>query len=229
MTEPASVFIIVPAFNESEALANVLDQLTRSPYNVIVIDDGSSDDTSAIALRFPVVVLRHICNLGQGAALQTGITYALARAETKFIITFDSDGQHEANDLERLLRPLRQQTCDVVLGSRFMPGGETVNMEFSKRVLLRAAARFTRLLTGLRVTDSHNGLRALTRAAAERICISQNRMAHASQILAQIAAAGLSYCEAPVKIVYTAYSKQKGQSIFNSLNIVWDMLAEKIR
>jgi hypothetical protein len=144
-------------------------------------------------------------------------------------VTFDSDGQHGTADIARLLDPLKAGTHDVVLGSRFAPGGDVRNIGWLKRVTLRLAVAFTRLTTGLAVTDTHNGLRALSSAAAARIKITHNHMAHASELLAQIGQAGLRYCEIPVTITYTDYSRAKGQSVLNSVNILWDILRSKIR
>jgi glycosyltransferase involved in cell wall biosynthesis len=223
------VCIIVPAFNEERVIDNVLRQLTEEKYHVILVDDGSDDETYGHALSFRVTVLRHCHNLGQGAALQTGICYALKKTAAKHIVTFDSDGQHSVEDIQRLLEPLRRGTYDVVLGSRFVHGGSAVNIGILKRLALRIAVVFTRISTGLEVTDTHNGLRAFTADAAGKIKITQNRMAHASEILSQIASRKLRYCEVPVTVEYTAYSNSRGQSLMNSINILWDIVKGKIR
>jgi polyprenyl-phospho-N-acetylgalactosaminyl synthase len=226
---PADTCVVVPAFNESRMLARVLADLTRLAYTVVVVDDGSDDDTAARAAEYPVVVLRHPFNLGQGAALQTGIAYAIRIPQTRFIVTFDADGQHTIEDIPRLLAPLRAGTHDVVLGSRFLESGETTGIRPSRKALLKLAAAFTRLTTGLRLTDAHNGLRAMTVEVAAALRITQNRMAHASEVLSQIAALKLRYCEVPIRVHYTAYSVGKGQSSLNSINILWDLLKEKMR
>jgi polyprenyl-phospho-N-acetylgalactosaminyl synthase len=229
MREASDIWVIVPAFNEEAVIAQVLTKLAQCPYSIVVVDDGSSDKTVQHISQMPVHVVRHGCNLGQGAALQTGIDYALRWKTTKFIVTFDADGQHDVADIPRLLVPLQQGSYDVVLGSRFLREGDGVNLHPGKRLLLRCAVRFTKLTTGLQLTDTHNGLRAFTADAAARIRITHNRMAHASEILGQIANLGLRYCEIPVTITYTSYSLQKGQKLFESLNILWDMLMVKIR
>ena len=229
MREATDVWVIVPIFNEEAVIAQVLTNLMQSPYSIVVVDDGSSDKTLQQIAHLPVRVVRHACNLGQGAALQTGIDYALRWKATKFLVTFDADGQHDVADIPRMLAPLQQGTYDVVLGSRFLRAGDGVNLTLGKRLVLRCAVLFTRLTTGLQITDTHNGLRAFTADAAARLRITHNRMAHASEILAQIATLGLRYCEMPVTITYTAYSRYKGQKLFESLNIVWDMLMEKIQ
>jgi glycosyltransferase involved in cell wall biosynthesis len=223
------VAVIVPAFNEEESLAQVLERLALYSWRVIVVDDGSSDGTARLARSFPVDVVQHACNLGQGAALQSGIDYALRCADSEFLVTFDADGQHDPADILRLLEPLRRGTHQVALGSRFLLPGHTVDMPWLRRRVLWLAVHFTRRTAGLRVTDTHNGLRAFTAGVARRLRITQNRMAHASEILSQIAALRVSYCEVPVTVTYTPYSLRRGQSVFNSVNILLDMVAGKLR
>lgn len=170
-------------------------------------------------------MIRHLFNLGQGAALGTGIRYALLQ-KAKFIVTFDADGQHRSEDIEVLLRTAISQKADVVLGSRFL--GRAANMPASRRWLLKTATAYTRLTTGLGLTDAHNGLRLFTRAAAEQLRIRQNRMAHASEMLEWLGSSNLKIVEAPVNIVYTDYSLGKGQSLFSSFNILWDLWSSKL-
>lgn len=220
------VWIIVPAYNEGQVIGGVLSELCTQFQNIVVVDDCSSDNTNDEARRFPVHFLSHPINLGQGAALQTGISYALQNGAEQ-IVTFDSDGQHCVSDIPRLIQSLER--FDVVLGSRFLEEGLAEKLPSKRRVLLKCATWYTRLSTGLRLTDTHNGLRAFSRKAAQRIVITQNRMAHASQILQLIALNKLSYVEVPVTIKYTDYSLAKGQKMSNSFNILWDSFAEMFR
>jgi len=219
----SQVWIIIPAHNEEKMIGQVLADLLPYSYHILVVDDGSTDQTLQAALQYPVTVLRHVTNLGQGAALQTGIRYALSSPETRLIVTFDADGQHRASDLPRLLKTCLEGHYDVVLGSRFIESGQALNMPQAKRIVLKLAIWFTRLNTGLKLTDTHNGLRVMTAEAARKIQITQNGMAHASELLAQIAAKKLRFCEVPVIISYSDYSMQKGQSLLNIINILWDM------
>jgi glycosyltransferase involved in cell wall biosynthesis len=225
MAGPAQLWVIVPAFNEGPAIAGVVGALRERDYEVVVIDDGSADDTSIAAARAGATVLRHPFNLGQGAALQTGIMFALARGATE-IVTFDADGQHDPDDIATLRTVREHSGCDVVLGSRFL--GSAPGMPASRRILLRFAATWTRLVHGLDLTDAHNGLRLLSRHAAERLRITHNRMAHASEIVAQIGTLGLRWAEAPVHVSYTAYSLRKGQRNGDALHIAIDLLAGRL-
>jgi glycosyltransferase involved in cell wall biosynthesis len=222
--DPSSqVWVIIPAHNEEKMIGQVLSDLLQYPYHILVVDDGSTDQTMQAALQYPVTVLRHVTNLGQGAALQTGIRYALSLPETRLIITFDADGQHHASDLPRMLETCLEGHYDIVLGSRFMETGRALNMPVMKRIVLKLAIWFTRVNTGLRLSDTHNGLRVLTAEAAHKVQITQNGMAHASEILAQMADHKMRYCEVPVTVSYSGYSLQKGQSLLNIINILWDM------
>jgi polyprenyl-phospho-N-acetylgalactosaminyl synthase len=225
----ADVWIVVPAYNEGGAIADTLATLAGLPYRVLVIDDGSIDDTWKRARDAGVTVLRHACNLGQGASLQTGITYALRQRDTGYIVTFDADGQHNAADIPRMLAPLARSECDVTLASRFAPGGVANDIPPGRKLVLRLAVLLARAMTGLPLTDTHNGLRAFTAAAARRISLTQNGMAHASEILSQIASRKLRFIEVPATVHYTAYSRAKGQTLSNGLNILWDILMARIR
>ena len=217
----SNVYIVIPAYNEEDSIGDVVSSLRGAWRNIVVIDDGSADMTAARARAAGAIVLRHPINRGQGAALQTGITWSLARGAS-CIVTFDSDGQHLASDIDRLLAPILSGEADVVLGSRFL--GSTEGMPLVRKMILRMAIVFTRLTTGLPVTDAHNGLRAFRRSAADRLHIRLDRMAHASEILDQIRAQGMRMKEAPVHIRYTSYSRQKGQSSAAAVRILLDYL-----
>jgi glycosyltransferase involved in cell wall biosynthesis len=224
-SQAPQVWVVIAAYNEAPAIARVVGDVKRAGYQAIVVDDGSTDATGALAAKAGGVVVRHPINLGQGAGLQTGIEFALSE-EADIIVTFDADGQHRAADIAVLIEALVSQNADFVLGSRFL--GTSLNQPLSRRLLLKAATLFTRLTTGLSVTDSHNGLRAMTRRGASSIALHQNGMAHASEILHQIAASRLNYVEAPVTIEYSAYSLAKGQTLGDALMILSDLFAGRL-
>ena len=216
-----SVWVVVPAFNEQLTIQQVVSGLCGVCGNIAVVDDCSSDLTSIRARAAGAHVLRHPINLGQGASLQTGIDYALQNGASH-IVSFDADLQHRPEDVPLLLRALTETGADFALGSRFL--GKANNIDLSRKLLLKAAILFTRLTTGLKLTDVHNGLRAMTRRGANALRIRQNKMAHASEMLQQIAKSGLPYVEVPVTLEYTSYSKAKGQRLSNSVNIVLELL-----
>jgi glycosyltransferase involved in cell wall biosynthesis len=192
---------------------------------VLLVDDGSTDATAATAEKAGAVVIRHPVNLGQGAALQTGIEFALHEG-AGVIVTFDADGQHCVADVDGLIGALAEHDADFALGSRVLGGA--VNLPPARRLLLKAATWFTRMTSGLSVTDTHNGLRAMTQRGARAIRLRQNRMAHASEFLNQVSASGLKYVEVPVTIEYSAYSLAKGQKLGNSLSILVDLSAQSL-
>jgi glycosyltransferase involved in cell wall biosynthesis len=219
VTKP--VWVTVPAYNEESTIGRVVSGLRPVCANIVVVDDCSTDRTADRAHAAGAFVLRHPVNLGQGASLQTGIDFALENGAS-YVVTFDADLQHRPEDIPSLLKALNDVGADFALGSRFL--GEAKNIDASRKLMLKAAVLFTRLTTGLRLTDAHNGLRAMTRRGAKRIRVRQNRMAHASEILQQIARTGSSYVEVPVTVEYTEYSKAKGQKLSNSVNILLELL-----
>jgi polyprenyl-phospho-N-acetylgalactosaminyl synthase len=221
----AKTFVVVPAYNEGEVIRDVLSGLCSVFQNVVVVNDGSSDGTVALLQDLPVITITHAVNLGQGAALQTGITYSLEQG-ADFVVTFDADGQHRVEDAVAVLREVQSGRCDAACGSRFL--GATVNMPYGRKVLIKAAVWFSNIFTKTRLTDAHNGLRALNRKAASHLAIFQSGMAHASEIVAQLSDDGLRLREVPVQITYTEYSLAKGQSTLNAVNVLVDLVVGKL-
>ena len=216
------IWFVIPAYNEAAVIeTTIVSVLSRCP-NVIVVDDHSQDNTFEIATKAGALVCRHPINLGQGAALQTGIDYALLSGADA-IVTFDADGQHNVDEAMEMAYLLEQNdNIDVVLGSRFLTQ-KAIGISATKAIFLKAAAIFTRFTSGLKVTDAHNGLRCFSRMAASKIKIRQNRMAHASEISNQIADLKLRYTEFPVTITYTDYSRAKGQKMSGAFRILYDL------
>ncbi len=222
---PDGLWIVVAAFNEGPRIGAVLDDLLRFAVNVVVVDDGSTDATSGEVLDRPVWLLNHPVNLGQGASLQTGISFALSRG-ARYVVTFDADGQHSPADVPALLEALGSQSADFALGSRFL--GTAEGIPRFRRIVLRLGTLLTRLLSGVVLSDTHNGLRAMTRRGAESLRITLNRMEHASEMIDQIVASGLKYVEVPVNIRYTAESLRKGQKTSDSIRLGLKLFLEKI-
>ncbi len=222
------VCVVIPMLNEGAVIADVVAPLRGLFSHIVCVDDGSTDDCAGAAAAAGAWVVRHPDNLGQGAALQTGLDFAIRRfRQVRYFVTFDADGQHRVEDALAMVTEARRGEVDVVLGSRFLESAQHVPL--ARRVLLRAAVSFTRLTTGLRLSDAHNGLRVFTRHAAATLDIRLSGMAHASEILAVVANQQLRYVEMPVHVVYTDYSRRKGQSPINAVNIVFDLLVARAR
>jgi glycosyltransferase involved in cell wall biosynthesis len=209
-------------YNEGSMIGSVVSELRQSFPFVVCVDDGSSADSVEAARRAGAVVVRHPINLGQGASLQTGFAFALSDPHMTEVLTVDADGQHLVDDAVGMLAKLRAENLDIVIGSRFLD--DRPQMTPLKRATLRLAALYTRLTTGMALTDAHNGLRVIGRELLEKINLRQNRMAHASELIDQIGGNKAKWAEFPTHIVYTEYSKAKGQSVLNSINILVELL-----
>lgn len=221
------VHIVIPVYNHDEYLQHVIASLRQAGYSrIIVVNDGSGKDIYSAICHLPLSYLEHRVNLGQGAALQTGFDEAL-RSGARFVVSFDADGQHRPEDIATLLAPLQSGEADVVLGSRFL-GLEPENLDGFRKTLLKGARLVNYFFTGMMLSDAHNGLRALNRKALEKIRITENRMAHATEILFEIRKHGLAYKEVPVRISYSEYSKRMGQGAWNSIRIFFDLLLYKL-
>jgi glycosyltransferase involved in cell wall biosynthesis len=214
-------YIVVPAYNEGKIIRSTVRDLQQSFTNIVVVNDGSTDDTLDVLHDLGVTTITHLINIGQGAALQTGISHALRRGANA-IVSFDADGQHQISDVIEMLKVLEQGDCDVVLGSRFL--GSTRGISAGRKLLLRAAVIFSNLTTRVKLTDAHNGLRVMNRRAAACLDITQFGMAHATEIIQQFQAAGMRIREHPVTIHYTDYSRAKGQRSLNAINVLLDLL-----
>jgi len=226
MESNKNVAIIIPVYNEGPVIAKVVKDIIDEFPNVVCVNDGSSDDSSEQIAKTQAVLIDHPINLGQGASLQTGIEYAVSREDIDFFVTFDADGQHRIEDVKTMLSFLRENPeYDIAIGSRFL--GEAVNMSKLKKVVLKAAILFSNLTSGLKLTDAHNGLRVFNRHVAETLNITMNDMAHASEIVEKIKQNKYSYKELPCTIIYTDYSKAKGQAVINAVNISFDLIFRK--
>lgn len=214
--------IVIPLYNEATVIGGVIADLQQHFTRVVCIDDGSTDDSAAVAEAAGARVIRHPHNLGQGAALQTGISYARTQPGVDYIVTFDADGQHRVVDALAMLDVARDENVAIVFGSRFLD--DRTKPGLAKKIVLKTAVAVTNLSTGLTLTDAHNGLRVLRVDAARAVNLKQDRMAHASEIVVQLGKSELPWREHAVEVLYTDYSKAKGQSLLNSINILVDLV-----
>jgi polyprenyl-phospho-N-acetylgalactosaminyl synthase len=216
------VVVVVPLYNEESVIGEVVYSLRQHFSTVVCIDDGSSDNSAEVAEAAGADVISHPFNLGQGAALQTGIVWARSRPTTEYLVTFDGDGQHRVEDVVDMLAVAREKNLAIVFGSRFLD--RRTKPGFAKKTVLKVAVLITRIVTGLKLTDAHNGLRVIRRDALDHVNLIQDRMSHATEIVQQLAHSKKRWREYPVEVLYTEYSKKKGQSLLNSINILFDLI-----
>lgn len=222
----AKRFVVIPAYNEQHSLGAVIDGiLAAGNYEIVVVDDASEFSLEKISRSKNCHYLRHRFNLGQGAALQTGIDFAL-RCGASVIVSFDADGQHDPADIAPICAIIESGQADIVLGSRFL--GTATGLTISRKLVIQVARLLHFLLTGLWMTDAHNGLRGLSAVAARKIRLRENRMAHATEIIIQVKKLALKWKEVPVSVTYSDYSRAKGQSSSNGIRILFDVVLHKL-
>ncbi|MDX1886747.1 glycosyltransferase family 2 protein [Mycolicibacterium sp. 120270] len=217
------VWIVVPAYNEASVIGDVIKEIRTVFDNVVCVDDGSKDGTADLALRAGAHVVPHPVNLGQGAAIQTGVEYARSRPGAQVFATFDADGQHRLKDVVAMIDRLSVDDVDMVVGTRFAETSAS-KPPLLKRIILRAAALLSSSSRELGLTDAHNGLRVFNKKVADELNITMNGMSHASEIITLAVEKRWRVAEEPVEILYTDYSKSKGQPLLNGVNIVFDGL-----
>ena len=205
--------VVIPAYNEAATIGAVLRSIRPFVDDIVVVDDGGSDATGDIARTQGVMVYRHAINRGLGASLGTGIAAALKNG-AEVIVTMDSDGQHRAEDIPRLVAPIQEKKADVALGVRRT---HRRRMPFSRRVANGCANLLTWMLFGIWTSDSQSGFRAFSRHAAERMELRGDRMEVSSEILSETKRLALRFVEVPIEPVYTAYSLSKGQGFLEGL------------
>jgi glycosyltransferase involved in cell wall biosynthesis len=220
------VWVVVPVFNEAPVVRGVLEGLREHFPNVVAVDDGSTDTSAAEIEASGAHLVHHPFNMGAGAALQTGVSFALLDPAARYFVTFHAARQHCLEDAAAMVQRLRETPVDVLIGSRFL--GSATDMRRSRRVLLQGARLFDRVSSGIALTDAHNGLRAFTRDFAEVLDLSVADMGWASEFLTRLADSGLRYAEHPVTVRYTSYSLSKGQPSINSVNIGMDLVVNRL-
>ena len=217
------VWIVVPAYHEATVIGDVVADLRTEFGNIVVVDDGSRDGTATAALRAGAHVVPHPVNLGQGAAIQTGVEYARAQPGAQVFATFDADGQHRVADVVAMIDRLRRDDLDIVVGTRFA-GASPARVPALKRIVLKAAAWLSPSSRKLGLTDAHNGLRVFDKRVADGLNLTMNGMSHAGEFIALVAENHWRIGEEPVEILYTDYSLSKGQPLLNGVNILFDGL-----
>lgn len=220
-------WLVVPCYNEGPVIGDVLRHALQTFPNIVAVNDGSADNSAAEIHAAGAHLVNHPVNLGQGAAIQTGVEYARAQPGAKYFVTFDADGQHQVKDVVRMVERLRTEPVDIVVGTRFADGAATDNVPWLKRVVLKTVVFLSPRNRRLGLTDAHNGLRAFNSLVANEMNIRMNGMSHASEIVAMMDKQNWRVAEEPVDILYTDYSMSKGQSLVNGVNILADGLVAR--
>jgi len=219
--------VVIPAYNEEKVIQGVLDEVKQliAPENIIVIDDGSYDNTAQIVKNNGITVYSHIINRGLGGALGTGLKAGLLH-DADAVITLDADGQHKPEELKNLLEPLEKDQADVVIGSRFLTSQKMPKM---RRLFNFVGNMITWVLFGIWTTDSQSGYRAFNRRAARLIEIKTNKMEVSSEFFKEIKGNNLRLKEVPITAIYTEYSMSKGQSFTEGLKTVVRLILLRFR
>jgi len=227
-----TLVLILPALNEAEVIGKVLQQVKKTikslpvKTEIIVVNDGSSDKTAAIAKQQRVKVLTHKINRGLGASLGTGLAYAkLVNAD--YAITMDSDGQHDPDDIIKVLTPLIKDQADVVIGSRLL--GDKQEMPFLRRLNNKAFNLLTLLLFGMTTTDSLSGFRGFSKKAIQKIKLKTERMEVSNEFFTEIKRHQLHFTEVPIRVIYTDYSISKGVKPGNVFAIIFRIILRLLR
>lgn len=213
------IFVILPAYNEEKTVAKVISDVLDMGFEIMVVDDGSSDDTynivnNILKKRKKGFLCKHLLNRGLGAALRTGIEASLME-DPDVLVTFDADGQHDPNDILLVSKPVIDGEADVAVGKRNFN-----EMPISKKVGNQIMNLITLIFYGIKANDSQSGLRAFNRKAAETIVINARDYGVSSEIIGEIKRHDLRLMEIPIKTIYTDYSMTKGTNTYEGLRIL---------
>ena len=216
------IYVVVPAFNEQKVIKDIINNLLKKFPNIIVVNDGSNDRTLEIINELDIKVLSHEINLGVGAAVQTGFDYVSKIPNAKAVITFDADGQHLVDDAVAMAKEIL--ICDegIIFGTRFPKHSK--NIPKVKRIVLKLIAKITDLVTGVTLSDAHNGLKAYKVSTIKELELQFSSYSYESELITQVAKKKIDYKEMSTDIKYTSYSIKKGQKLLNGLLIIEDLL-----
>lgn len=216
-------WLIIPCFNEGTVIGDVIRHARETFPNIVAVNDGSSDNSAEEIHKAGAHLVNHPVNLGQGAAIQTGVEYARAQPGARYFVTFDADGQHQVKDVVAMLERLRNEPVDIIVGTRFgRPRSADDQVPWIKRLVLKTVVLLSPRTRKLGLSDAHNGLRVFNKKVADELNIRMNGMSHASEFVAQMDERGWRVSEQTVDILYTDYSMSKGQSLINGVNILAD-------
>lgn len=219
------VYILIPVFNEEKKIKNVVSDLSKYFVNIVAVNDGSTDSSRDILESLDVTLLNHSINLGQGAAISTGFKYIQNLMNAKAVVTFDADGQHSVEDAKAFAKEILSCDEEVIFGSRFIKN--KANIPFLKKIALSIVVLFTNRFSRTKLSDAHNGLKAIKKDSLKKIDITIDGFGFESQIIHQVSKKNMTYKELPTNTIYTSYSKNKGQKLINGLIILEDLFKSR--
>lgn len=222
------MLIAIPAYNEASAIGSVITAVLKKypEADILVVDDGSTDNTSEVASKAGAAVVRHRINRGLGGGIGTAIEWA-KQHQTDVLITIDADGQHDPADIMKVAKPIMMNQADIVIGSRLK--SISTSMPTDRKILNTLANLLTFLLFGVTTSDSQSGFRGFSKKAIQSVTLRTQRMEVSSEIFGEIQRLGLKYSEVPIRVVYTDYSLQKGQSNSNSIPVLFRLIIRMFR
>lgn len=224
------VVIIIPAFNEAQVLPQVIKDIRQQTQSwrphIVVVNDGSSDATGEVARQAGAIVVTHRLNRGLGAALGTGLAYA-KQVGADIAVTLDADGQHDPADIRKIMAPVIKQQADVVIGTRL--NSNRGKMPVDRLMVNWLSNLVTWLLFGVWTSDSQSGFRAFSKQAIRGLRLKTERMEVSSEIFGEIRRHRLSLAEVPIRVIYTDYSRLKGQSNLNAARVLFKLLLRLAR
>ncbi|MBU0722202.1 glycosyltransferase family 2 protein [Patescibacteria group bacterium] len=213
------IFCVIPAFNEEKNITAIINQTRPLVDRLVIVDDGSIDRTADFIEEKTVVLLKHIINRGQGAALRTGTEYCLNNG-ADIIVHFDADGQFLSQDIERIAAPIKNREAQVVFGSRFLNSEHSAQMPFLKRYFIMPLAKaINKIFFNVDLTDPQSGFRAMSAQAARKISWRQDRFAHCSEIMFEVKNHNFKVKEIPIKVIYHNF----GQNFSDGLKILKEL------
>ncbi|WP_291313323.1 glycosyltransferase family 2 protein [Corynebacterium sp. UBA2622] len=219
-------WLVIPCYNEGQVIQSVIEHARETFPNIVAVNDGSKDNSADAIHAAGAHLVNHPVNLGQGAAIQTGVEYARSQPGARYFATFDADGQHQVKDVVKMVDRVRTEPLDIVVGTRFA-GQENTQVPWIKRFVLKTVVLLSPRTRRLGLTDAHNGLRVFNKKVADEMDIRMNGMSHASEIVAMIDSHPWRVAEEPVDVLYTEYSMSKGQSLINGVNILADAIVAR--
>lgn len=226
------VCVVIPAYNEATVIGEVVKSArevflkSKKAYDIdiVVVNDGSKDETANEAKKGGAIVINHILNSGAGSATLTGLAYA-RQHNYDIAATMDADGQHAPDDVLEGIKSIDQGNADLLIGSRLI---DSRGMSKIKVLGNKGLSLFTYLLFGINVTDSQSGLRIFSRRAIDSLQWKSTGYEFCSEMIWRAKQARMSVSEYPIKAIYTDYSRSKGQNNWNAINIVKRLCKQRI-